>query len=75
MGLAFYRGYKFNILEILVAYTKKNYKTVYVHICITLLEKYPTFFLRNPDGFQWKTLAWGDLEPSYAYVNFFPACQ
>ena len=38
-----------------------------------LLEKYPTlFFLRKPGGFQWSVLAWGDLEPSYARVNFFP---
>ena len=40
----------------------------------TLLEKYPTllFFLRNPVGFQWSVLAWGNLEPSYTCVNFLP---
>ena len=30
-------------------------------------------FLQKPGGFQWSTLAWGNLEPSYACVNFFPA--
>ena len=33
-----------------------------------LLEKYPTFFLRNPSAFQWSALAWGDLESSYLDV-------
>ena len=28
-------------------------------------------FLRKPGGFQWSALAWGDLEPSYAYVKFY----
>ena len=28
------------------------------------------FFLRKPGGFQWIALAWGNLEPSYACVNF-----
>ena len=37
----------------------------------SLLEKYPTlFFLQKPGGFQWSTLAWDDLEPSYISVNF-----
>ena len=39
---------------------------------IPLLEKYPTFFLRKPGEFQWSALAWGDLEPSYSCVSFFP---
>jgi hypothetical protein len=30
-----------------------------------------TFFLRKPGGFQGSALAGGDLEPSYACVNFF----
>ena len=40
----------------------------------TLLEKYPTFlsFLQKPGGFKWSGLAWGDLQPTYAYMNFFP---
>ena len=29
------------------------------------------FFLWKPCGFQLSALAWGDLEPSYACVNFF----
>ena len=38
----------------------------------TLLEKYGTlFFLRKPGEFQLSAPARGDLEPSYAYVNFF----
>ena len=39
----------------------------------TLLENYWIFFyfLRKRGGFQWSTLAWDHLEPSYAYVNFF----
>ena len=38
----------------------------------TLLEKDPTlFFLQKPGRFQWSTLAWGNLEPSYERVNFF----
>ena len=39
-----------------------------------LLEAYPiiSFLLRKPGGLQWIALAWGDLEPSYACVNFFP---
>ena len=31
----------------------------------------PYFFLQKPGGFKWSALAWGDLEPPYAYVNFF----
>ena len=30
-----------------------------------------TFFLWKPGGFQWSALAWGNLEPSYACVNFY----
>ena len=30
------------------------------------------FLLQNPGGFQWSELAWGNLEPSYACMNFFP---
>ena len=37
---------------------------------VPLLWKYP-IFLQNPGGFQWSVLAWGDLEPSYACVNFY----
>ena len=37
----------------------------------TLLEKYPTLCSsRKPGGFQLSALAWGELEPSYAFVNF-----
>ena len=35
------------------------------------VEKYQTFFLRKSGVFQWGTLAWGNLELSYACVNFF----
>ena len=37
--------------------------------------KVSDFFSRNPRGYQWTAFAWGDLEPSNEYVNFFPACQ
>ena len=38
---------------------------------ITLLEKYPTliFVLRKPGGFQWSSLAWGELRPSYLFPS------
>ena len=29
------------------------------------------FFFQKPGGFQWRALAWGDLELSYACMNFF----
>ena len=33
------------------------------------------FVVQKPGGFQWSTLAWGDLEPTYACLNFFRVCQ
>ena len=48
--------------------------TIKLIYCTTMLEKYPTFFFflkKKPDGFQWSAFALGDLEPSYACVNFF----
>ena len=39
----------------------------------TLLEKYPIFLfllLRKPGGIQWSALVWGDLQPSFACVDF-----
>ena len=46
-------------------------RIIRINTPITLLEKDPTFyfFLRKPGGFQWSTLAWGDLKPSYSCVN------
>ena len=38
-----------------------------------MLEKYLTFFLCKPGGYHWSALAWGNLEPSYACMGFFPA--
>ena len=29
-------------------------------------------FFRKPGGFQWNVLPWGDHEPSYAFMIFFP---
>ena len=36
------------------------------------VRKASDFFLQKLGGLQWNTLTLGDLEPSYACVNFFP---
>ena len=43
-----------------------------MHWFVTLWESIRTFVLRKPGGFQWSALLCGDLELSYAYVNFSP---
>ena len=48
-----------------------NIRTIVCQDYITLLEKCPTFSFRKPNEFQWSALAWDNLEPSYACVNFF----
>ena len=30
------------------------------------------FFLQKPGGFQWRALAWSNLEPQYSYANVSP---
>ena len=53
-----------------VAHTQTHIRIYIGYVYATLLEKYTTIFFRKPGEFQWSALAWGDLEPAYAYVNF-----
>ena len=75
--------YQSNLFTIIIIYFICYYfmnieqKTVVLRIALMKFSLLPRglkhtliyFFLRKPGGFQWSTLAWGDLKPSYSCVN------
>ena len=48
---------------------------IYLYIYYSVREVSDLIFFWKPGEFQWSALEWDDLETSYIYQNFFPACQ